>query len=73
MKAKITFTVMKGELEVNASSYKTDRDNETKKDFQNPTHNICRGRGYPEFIDHNDIQYYVVDNKLTLKITVKSL
>jgi len=73
MKAQIIFSVMKDELEVNSNSFKTDHDNETKKDFQNPTYNNCRGRGTPAFIDHNHIQDYVIDNKLTLKITVKSL
>ena len=70
MKAEITFSVIKGEEEIIRDCFQTDDTRESLTSFKKPPHDHG-GWGESEFIDHTEIQNYIFDNKLTLKVTVK--
>ena len=70
MKAEIIFCVMKQEQQLNIEAIQTDYSNASKKSFQKPPNKV-EFWGVGKFIDHKQIRNYIVDNKLTLKVTVK--
>ena len=70
MKADVTFSAMKGDQQLNDYTFTTDQNSERMKRFQKPPLDNG-GWGFKDFIAYNNINSYVVDNKLTLKITVK--
>ena len=72
MKAHISFSVIcVGNKDKNVNSFYTDANSETQKSFLLPSLVQSNGRGFPNFILHENIPKLLIDGKLVLKICAK--
>ena len=72
MRAHISFSVIcVGNKDKNVNSFYTDANSETQKSFLLPSLVQSNGRGFPNFILHENIPKLLIDGKLVLKICAK--